>query len=982
MLSAVFLRIVNMSFTASLVILAVLILRLGLKKAPKFWSYILWSVVLLRLLLPFSFELPTSQVPTGELIAPRMLTESEPTLQISSGVPIIDEPVNDFLTENYFEGVTVPVGTKLAAADIAAICWLIGVVIIAGAAAISLFKLRRRLKSAVNLRDNIYQTDEVAMPFVLGVLRPHIYLPASLAEAEQPYILLHEQCHIRRGDHLIKLLAFAALTLHWFNPLIWLAYRLAMLDMEMSCDESVLAGLEPHIRLDYSESLLRLSGRRAMRPLSPLAFGESDPARRIKNLLNYKKPALWLTIGAAVIVIVAAVLLIGNKPGGAPIAGESINLNGLIAEQIAELHDGETIDITPTPELREAFYDLGRAEFWWYLPTFSEAAPPQTPDAYLLQMFMRQPYESWPQAINPALGNEYPYISEEELDKYASAHFGVGGFVHSNDYYLKPFHYADGKYFADPFDYYLSDYELTGLTVFKANGRITYAARLNEYDFGTMIEYEGFCRVQGLSDEEYQQYYDRVRLLSEQSVPAEIAVLDKYGKDIQSGKMTKIEAVRQMIIDGDTASFEQLGHGNIFLKFSLPEDALDFGEVLYLENTGEHIEASPETKQADAVQDIINDYMANIAGEYSQYYDIFDSEVTTLEKLPGNFAMGGYRQMAVYKIAYRFRTDDERAGHSVDGVWENGWLSFPVGMEDYLAIASNDKETWLVTRLAPEERLQYTDDTRGVEAALRAKLERIQKITGPTYDSDHQIAEFNLSSGESCKLLLSQPATKGAKGIWCVERWQDGSGNVYLKYPAGEDDKTAAEYYAALQRECDNGHQPGLLDWDQVARQFIQDELNRQPYDLHYIDIAPAQQGFAAYMLFREEPVSRFFGEVQDFSYDADSPMIRFSTDKCLTPEENREELIALGLNPEDYRGGVCVIRQPGSGYTAGMAENCRFTFERNGSPYTTENRAEFAAYLDEWAAKNDKPSFFFSIRGGELFAVEESTLNAIEIEG
>ena len=316
----------NMSVTASVAILFVLLARLLLKRAPKIFSYALWAVVLFRLLCPVSittgfsllglFDAPVTETTTHTTAVeyiPQDVVHT-PAPEVKLPVPGVNQSVNEAL----------PLGDEQTAADpleapvaLATLVWLAGIGVLAAYSVVSLLRLRRKLIGALPLRDNIYLADYIDSPFVMGIFRPKIYLPSSLTEQEQGYIILHEQHHIRRGDHIIKALAFFALCIHWFNPMVWVAFVLSSKDMEMSCDEAVVRKLGEGIRADYSASLLSLATGRRIIAGTPLAFGEGDTKSRIKNLLSWKKPRVWITVIAAV-VCVAVVAACAANPQGTP----------------------------------------------------------------------------------------------------------------------------------------------------------------------------------------------------------------------------------------------------------------------------------------------------------------------------------------------------------------------------------------------------------------------------------------------------------------------------------------------------------------------------------------------------------------------------------------------------------------------------------------------------------------------------------------
>lgn len=314
-------KILNMSLTASVAIVFVLLLRLLLKKAPKVISYALWGVVLLRLLCPVSIESGLSlygllDTPTVDMTEHSSAMEYIPSNIVHTEYPEVVLPVpgvGEAITE------TLPQGEEQLRADplegpifIATYVWMGGILVMAVYGIVTYLRLRRRLITASPLRNNIYLADEIESPFVMGLVRPKIYLPSAMKEREQSYIILHEQHHIRRLDHIVKALAFVALCIHWFNPLVWVAFILSGKDMEMSCDEAVVRKLGTQIRADYTASLLSLATGKRIIAGMPLAFGEGNTKDRIKNLANWKKPAFWVVLVAVVACVALAVCLLTN----------------------------------------------------------------------------------------------------------------------------------------------------------------------------------------------------------------------------------------------------------------------------------------------------------------------------------------------------------------------------------------------------------------------------------------------------------------------------------------------------------------------------------------------------------------------------------------------------------------------------------------------------------------------------------------------
>ena len=310
--------VLDMSRTASTVILAVLIARAVLKHAPKRFSYVLWAVVLFRLLCPLTVESPFGLLPDKRvtLTVPAAAPEERPleTLPAESVSPAPER--QDGTVSGYTFEPAPPSVWELVAQHphtVAASVWLTGAAGLLLYSALSLLRLRRRLTGAVPLagEERVFLADHIPSPFVLGVFRPKIYLPSGLPEGERDYILLHEHTHIRRLDYITRALAWLAVSLHWFNPLVWLSFHLAGQDMEMSCDEAVLRRMGREIRCDYSQSLLRLSVRGL--PVGPLTFGSGNPKKRITNVLDYKKPATWAVTAALVLVVCVGTATASNQ---------------------------------------------------------------------------------------------------------------------------------------------------------------------------------------------------------------------------------------------------------------------------------------------------------------------------------------------------------------------------------------------------------------------------------------------------------------------------------------------------------------------------------------------------------------------------------------------------------------------------------------------------------------------------------------------
>ena len=309
-MSDLFLKIVNMSISASWLVVAVLILRLVLKKAPKWVNVLLWGIVAVRLICPLSFESALSLIPSAETIPEKII--SGPSFDVQTGITPIDNRINDYLGDRYFEGVTVPTNNGNNVMTILTIVWIIGILLLATYTIISYQRLNRKVDTAVHYKGNIFQSENVSSPFVLGIINPRIYLPFSMNEQDLEHVVAHEQAHICRKDHWWKPLGFLLLTIYWFNPLMWLAYVLLCRDIELACDEKVIKELGNEQRADYTQALVACSVNRRMIAACPLAFGEVGVKDRVKSVMNYKKPAFWVIIIAVIVCVGVAVCFLTN----------------------------------------------------------------------------------------------------------------------------------------------------------------------------------------------------------------------------------------------------------------------------------------------------------------------------------------------------------------------------------------------------------------------------------------------------------------------------------------------------------------------------------------------------------------------------------------------------------------------------------------------------------------------------------------------
>lgn len=301
----VFIKTLNMGIAASWLILAVVVLRILLKRAPKRFRLLLWAAVGLRLVLPMSIESALSLVPSAQTLPEGVMYAAAP--ELNTGIAVLNDAINPAFTAAFAPEPAASANPLQVLLPVASVIWLAGAAAMLLWALVSWLRLRRRVAEAVRLEGNVFESERVASPFVLGLIRPRIYLPFGLDEGAREQVLTHERAHIARGDHVIKPLGWLILAVYWYNPLVWLAYALFCRDIELACDERVIRRLPVSGRADYSQALLDLSRPRHGVGACPLAFGESAVKGRVKSVLTYKRPAFWLIMLAAVLCIGAAV---------------------------------------------------------------------------------------------------------------------------------------------------------------------------------------------------------------------------------------------------------------------------------------------------------------------------------------------------------------------------------------------------------------------------------------------------------------------------------------------------------------------------------------------------------------------------------------------------------------------------------------------------------------------------------------------------
>lgn len=319
----IFIKLVNMSISAGWLVLAVVLVRFILRKAPEWINPLLWGTVGVRLVLPISVESHLSLIPSAETISPSIIYDPTPT--IHSGIAALNTAVNPIISESLAPNPGDSVNPLGVWIEVFAVVWMAGVIAILAYAVISALHLSHNMSEAVRYCGNVFMSERVYPPFVFGLIRPRIYIPYGLSESELTHITAHEQAHIKRRDHIIKPIAFLILALHWFNPLVWLAYVLLCRDIELACDEQVIRGLDREQRAEYSEILLSFSAKQRKITACPLAFGEVGVRERVKNVLSYKKPAFWVIIFALVLCIGVAVCFLTD-----PISDNTLTLDDVL----------------------------------------------------------------------------------------------------------------------------------------------------------------------------------------------------------------------------------------------------------------------------------------------------------------------------------------------------------------------------------------------------------------------------------------------------------------------------------------------------------------------------------------------------------------------------------------------------------------------------------------------------------------------------
>ena len=349
MMEAVFLKIFNISITASWIVLAVLVVRILLKKAPKWITVLMWGLVSVRLVCPFSLESRFSLIPSAETVPSDILYTDTPA--VHSGVAVFNSVVNPIISKSLAPSVVASANPMQVIISVVSIIWIVGIAVILAYTVISYLKIYKMVREAVLFKDNIWVCDHVDTPFILGMIRPRIYLPSAMSGQDLKYVIAHERAHLKRHDHWWKPLGFLLLTFYWFNPILWIAYILLCRDIELACDEKVIRDMGIENKKPYSNTLINCSAPRRTSAACPLAFGEAGVKVRVKSVLNYKKPTFWILVVDVISFIIVAVCFLTN-----PIS--TIEENGTTTTTVGGVNAPQSIIITSLREQYPQYFDL------------------------------------------------------------------------------------------------------------------------------------------------------------------------------------------------------------------------------------------------------------------------------------------------------------------------------------------------------------------------------------------------------------------------------------------------------------------------------------------------------------------------------------------------------------------------------------------------------------------------------------------------
>ncbi len=392
-MEAVFLKILNMSITAGWLTLAVLVVRLLMKKAPKWITVLLWALVGIRLVCPISPESAFSLIPSAETIPANILYTGIP--EIHSGLSGLNALVNPILTDTLAPAADTGVNPVQTVTGVASVVWLVGVAGMLLYTAVSYRSIRKRVREAIPLRGNIRLCDHVDTPFILGVLRPRIFLPSAMEEQDLKFVIAHEKAHIKRHDHWWKPLGFLLLAVYWFNPILWIAYILFCRDIELACDEKVIRELGAENKRPYSNALIDCSVPQNRIASCPLAFGEGNVKGRVKFVLNYKKPAFWITLVAILSCAVVAVCFLTDPIQA---AGTPVKLSSLSEEECRAYLAGLGVVI---PD------EFSNVSTVWIVAQYEE-----DPDSFISKTISYTPYGDFMEEIQAAVKAYYGIDSQ------------------------------------------------------------------------------------------------------------------------------------------------------------------------------------------------------------------------------------------------------------------------------------------------------------------------------------------------------------------------------------------------------------------------------------------------------------------------------------------------------------------------------------------------------------------------------------------
>lgn len=333
-MNQIFLELLNNAVVSSILIMVVMITRICIKKAPKWIICVLWELVAIKLVLPFHIESMLSLIPSSKPIPVDI--EYQPVPQITSGVTVMNEVVNPVLASNFTPNEVASVNPMQVVVSVASVLWVIGMVILCMYSVVSFCLLRKRVAVSKNIFENVYVCDDVNSPFILGIIRPRIYLPSGMEQDTLECVLEHEKAHLKRLDHIWKPFGFLILTVYWFNPLCWIAYILLCKDIEFACDELVTKDKDKEWKATYCQALLDCCIKRKVIAACPIAFGEVSVKDRVKSVLHYKKPAFWIIVVAVLLSVVVAVCFMTSPKSEADVSETDENISEVETEVITK----------------------------------------------------------------------------------------------------------------------------------------------------------------------------------------------------------------------------------------------------------------------------------------------------------------------------------------------------------------------------------------------------------------------------------------------------------------------------------------------------------------------------------------------------------------------------------------------------------------------------------------------------------------------